>query len=65
MESTRITERRPFDTQDGSEEIRVCVHEHDRIEVSDEAGDWIITIQNDGHGRAEISVLEGRVTLYT
>jgi len=65
MQSTQVTERREFELYDGSEEVRFCLHEKDRVEVSDEAGRWTVTIQDDGQGRAEISVLEGPVTLHT
>jgi hypothetical protein len=61
---TRITERRPFEVEN-SEEVRMCLGLNDRIEITDEAANFIITIQDDGHGRAEISVLEGRIILYT
>lgn len=63
--AARISEVRPFELDDGSEETRIAVPANDRVEISDEAGNWVITIQDDDHGRAEISVLEGRVTLYT
>lgn len=65
MIATRITERREFEHMDGAEEVRVCVHEKDRIEVSDEACNWQLVIQDDGQGHVEIEVLEGRVRLYT
>jgi hypothetical protein len=62
--TVRIVEARKFEHV-GGEEARVVVPEGDRIEISDEANNWQIVVQDDGHGRAEISVLEGRVTLYT
>lgn len=64
MVESRITERREFDQLDGSEEVRFCLHEKDRIKISDAAGNFIITIQDDEEGRAEISILEGRATVY-
>lgn len=62
---TEITERQPFELDDGSELVRIRLSHSDRLEITDEASDFCITVQYDGEGPPEISVLEGRVTLYT
>lgn len=62
--ATDITERRPFEV-DGSQEVRLRLGLDDRLEITDEAANFIITVQDDGHGHAEIQVLEGKATLYT
>lgn len=62
--SVRIVETREFEHV-GGEEARIVVPETDRVEIQDEAANWTVVINDDGQGKAEIQVLEGRVTLYT
>lgn len=64
MHATDITERRPFEVDD-SFEVRVRLGLKDRLEITDEAANFTITIQDNGLGHAEIQVLEGKATLYT
>lgn len=62
--TVRIVETREFEHV-GGEEARIVVPEGDRIEISDEASNWQIVVQDADLGPAVAIVLEGRVTLYT
>jgi hypothetical protein len=65
MPATDVTERRPFELDDGSEEVRVRLGQKDRLEITSEDGGFVITIQADGEGAPEICFLEGHAVIYT
>lgn len=64
MQDTKISDRREFDLDDGSEEVTVRLHERDRLRIVTASGAEF-SIQDDMDGRPEIVILDGSPCIWT